>query len=79
MRLLRNYTGRFAPSYKYTMKCIQQRQEQLQQQLQQQPQQLKGHLGNFFQHVQTHLAQTHLAFSEILVLHLHLQIDIKNN
>ena len=46
------------------IKCIQQKQQQFQQQLQQQPQQLQGYFGNFFQNVQTHLAQTHLAFSD---------------
>ena len=48
--------GRFAPPYKYMIKCIQQKQQQLQQQLQQQPQQLQGHFGNFFENVQAHLA-----------------------
>ena len=46
--------------YEYMIKCIQQKQQQLQQQ----PQQLQGHFGNFFHNVQTHLAQTHLAFSD---------------
>ena len=40
------------------------KQQQPQPQLQEQPQQLQGHFGNFFQNVQTHLAQTHLAFSK---------------
>ena len=46
------------------IKCIQRKQQQLQQQLQQQPQQLQGHFGNFFQNVQTHLAQIDLAVSK---------------
>ena len=37
------------------------------QQLQQQPQQLQGHFGNFSQNVQTHLAQTHLALSKLII------------
>ena len=54
--------GRFAPPYKYMIKCIQQKQQQLQQQ----PQQLQGHFGNFFENVWPHLAWPHVAFSEIL-------------
>ena len=56
--------GRFAPPYKYMIKCIQQKQQQLQQQLQQQPQQLQGHFGNFFENVWPHLAWPHVAFSD---------------
>ena len=52
--------GRKAPPCTYLHnKCIQQKQQQLQQQ----SQQLQGYFGNFFQNIQTHLAQTHLAFS----------------
>ena len=54
--------GRFAPPYKYMIKCIQQKQQQLQQQ----PQQLQGHFGNFFENVWPHLAWPHVAFSEPL-------------
>ena len=33
--------------------------------LQQQPWQLQGHLGNFFEKVQRHVAQPHLTFSKL--------------
>ena len=42
-----------------------QQKQQKQQQLQQQPQQLQGHFGNFFEKVQTHVAQAYLAFSKV--------------
>ena len=55
--------GREAPLWKYVIKYMQQTKQQKQQQLQRQPQQLQGHFGNFFEKVQTHVAQAHLVVS----------------